>query len=73
MSLSRALLHYQLSINTLFRNICAPNKKQYHLLKPTGGGADAQYESDVATPSLRSSVLPPPQPTDGDVVYEQVH
>ena len=71
--LLRAPVQYQLSINTLFRNICAPNKKKYPLLKPTDGGADAQYESDVATPHVRSSILPPPQPTDGDVVYEQVH
>ena len=53
--------------------MCAPNKKQHPLLKPTGRGADAQYESDVATPRVSSSILPPPQPTDGDVVYEQVN
>ena len=66
-------LQSQLIINTLFRNICAPNKKQHPLLKPTGGGADAQHESDVATPRVSSSILSPPQPTDGDVVYEQVN
>ena len=46
------------------------------LLKPTDGGADAQYEvvtMDTATSHVPPSIPPPPQPTDGDVVYVQVH
>ena len=27
----------------------------------------------TATPHVPPSIPPPPQPTDGDVVYEQVH
>ena len=54
-------------------NICTSNKKPNPVLRPTDGGAGAQYELATATPHIPPSIPPPPQPTDGDVVYEHVH
>ena len=56
-------------------NICTFSKESNPVLRPTDGGGDAQYEVvniDTATSHVPPSIPPPPQPTDGDVVYEQV-
>ena len=52
----------------IFKNPDDIFKKPNPVIRPTNGGADAQY----TTPHVPSSIPPPPQPTDGDVVYEQV-
>ena len=65
--------------NFLYRNpdnIHTFSKKHNPVLNPTDGRGDAQYEVvtiDTATSHVSPSIPPPPQPTDGDVVYEQVH
>ena len=82
MRLSRAIcISYQDSLINIFcfsRNpekICTrtSNKKPN---PATDGGADAQYEIisiGTAIPHVTPSIPPPPQPTDGDVVYEHIH
>ena len=69
--------HHQLSelmtslILCLFRNPVISGKKPNPVLRPTNGGGDAQYE--VVTIDTTSHVPPSIPPTDGDIVYEQIH
>ena len=61
--------------NTLFRNPVISGKKPNPVLRPTDGRGDAQYEVVTidTTSHVPPSIPPPSQPTDGDVVYEQIH
>ena len=64
-----------LILAVLFRNPDNIRKKPNPVIRPSDGGGDAQYESvaiDTTTPHVPPSLPPPPQPTDGDVVYEQI-